>query len=394
MDPIAPTLHRQLKALLQTKPLFNEFVVKIASRCNLNCDYCYEYNLGDESWRAASKFMSEDVVKALAFRISEHAKAHGLREVFVNFHGGEPLLAGHKRIDLYATILRQAAQDDYTIIFGMQTNAVLIDENICDVLAKHKISVSVSLDGGQIENDRHRVDHKGLSSFQATLRGMEVLKSLVPGQPSGLLAVIDSKNDPIAVFDFLSNLDITHIDFLLPYDNWDRPPPRNSKNNIEYGEWLYKIFDSWISGRHSKVDIRFFKNIILNFMGKNSNFEAMNLAPVQLVTVSTDGAIEAVDTLKSTASGVQNTGLNVVYNSFDEALQERIIESRQSGVNQLCAICRDCKYMRECAGGYFPHRYSNERQFDNPSVYCEDLFWLLDNIERKLKEMQFINQIN
>ncbi len=43
-----------------------EFVLKIESRCNLNCDYCYVYNMGDESWRDQPSSMSLDVVDQLA----------------------------------------------------------------------------------------------------------------------------------------------------------------------------------------------------------------------------------------------------------------------------------------------------------------------------------------
>jgi uncharacterized protein len=46
-----------------------ELVVKIASRCNLNCKYCYEYNMGDDTWKRASKFMTNDVAKQLGKRI-------------------------------------------------------------------------------------------------------------------------------------------------------------------------------------------------------------------------------------------------------------------------------------------------------------------------------------
>ena len=34
-----------------THPI-NEFVIKVASRCNLDCDYCYEYNTGDNTWKS------------------------------------------------------------------------------------------------------------------------------------------------------------------------------------------------------------------------------------------------------------------------------------------------------------------------------------------------------
>jgi len=99
------------------------------------------------------------------------------------------------------------------------------------------------------------------------------LQARVPGQPCGLLAVIDVANDPLEVFDDLAALQIGHIDFLLPHHHWGRRPLRTKPHDHEYGDWLWQIFDAWTKGRHSHVDIRFFRNIVLQFLGAPSNFE-------------------------------------------------------------------------------------------------------------------------
>ena len=33
------------------------FVLKVVSRCNLNCSYCYVYNKGDSTWRTRPVLM-------------------------------------------------------------------------------------------------------------------------------------------------------------------------------------------------------------------------------------------------------------------------------------------------------------------------------------------------
>lgn len=73
---------------------FREFVVKIHSRCDLACDYCYMYQMADQSWRERPKRMSEETGEQTAFRIGEHARKHRITEVALILHGGEPLLAG------------------------------------------------------------------------------------------------------------------------------------------------------------------------------------------------------------------------------------------------------------------------------------------------------------
>ncbi|HEX2745877.1 MAG TPA: radical SAM protein, partial [Streptosporangiaceae bacterium] len=37
---------------------FRQFVIKMHSRCNLACDYCYMYTMADQSWRSLPAKMS------------------------------------------------------------------------------------------------------------------------------------------------------------------------------------------------------------------------------------------------------------------------------------------------------------------------------------------------
>ncbi len=88
----------------------NEFVVKIASRCNLNCDYCYEYNMGDDSWKKQSKYMSLEIAKQLKSRIVEHLIDHNeIDQIFISFHGGEPLSVGAEDYKIIAIFLKKFA---------------------------------------------------------------------------------------------------------------------------------------------------------------------------------------------------------------------------------------------------------------------------------------------
>ena len=62
----------------------NSLVVKVASRCNLNCTYCYVYNMGDESYKKQPKFMSEDVIQSLFLRIKNHWEKNKLERFLKN----------------------------------------------------------------------------------------------------------------------------------------------------------------------------------------------------------------------------------------------------------------------------------------------------------------------
>lgn len=362
----------------------NEFIVKVASRCNLNCDYCYEYNLGDHGWKAQPKLMSEQTARSLGKRIAEHASQHALADVFVSLHGGEVLLLGPRKLDITCGILFEEIAPVARLQISMQTNATLINEQFIEVIRKHHIAVSVSIDGGRVAHDRHRIDHRGHGSFERVVRGIKLLRRSAPEYFAGLLAVIDVVNDPLEVLDAVAEYDVEFVDFLLPHYNWDSPPPRPNGDPLAYGRWYWELYKAWTADRHPHVQIRFLVNIISQLVGGRSVFEEMTLSPITLITVATDGGIEAVDSIKSTASGIQKLGLSVHTDSFNATLEHPLVGVRQAGESQLSAECRSCDFKKVCAGGYFPHRWGRGNRFDNPSVYCADLFWLVSQIREDL----------
>src|SRR4029077_16152636 len=98
-----------------------------------------------------------------------------------------------------------------------------------------------------------------------------------------------------------------------------------------------------------------------------------------------DGAIEAVDTIKSAFPGAQVLGLNVREHSFDDALAHRLTAARQIGLDALPQDCVRCPVVKTCGGGYFPHRYGAPDGFRNRSVYCADLKKLIEHITSALR---------
>src|SRR6267154_5234629 len=88
---------------------FQEFIVKIHSRCDLACDYCYMYEMADQSWRDRPRRMSDEIAAQTAMRIGEHARAHRLARISRVLHGGEPLLAGRDLISHLVTSVRREA---------------------------------------------------------------------------------------------------------------------------------------------------------------------------------------------------------------------------------------------------------------------------------------------
>lgn len=362
------------------------FLFKTASRCNLDCDYCYIYHKADTSWREKPKRMSREVADRALDRVSEHVEEHSLPEITVTVHGGEPLLAGH---DLIEYIFKKAqAYSDCKVDLGMQTNGVLVTDETIQLFDSFGATLGISFDGHREANDRHRRYRHGKSSFDEVKATLEQLNASDAGRRvfSGFLSVIDLRNDPVDIYDYLSDFNPRSIGFLLPgATHEDYPPGKEDFTHTPYADWLIRLFNYWFSLRKESPPIQYFEDIISLLLGGSSDSESLGLSPVNLAVIETDGTIEAVDTLKVAYDGAPELGLSVYDSSFDDALRHPAVLSRMQGADSRAEECRRCPLLEVCGGGYIPHRYSEERGFANPSVYCHDLAKLILHIREKVE---------
>ena len=120
-------------------PRITCFLIKVASRCNLNCDYCYVFNHVDQSWKNRPPLMSYRHSESLACRLAEYVKKRGLDKILVVFHGGEPLLMGSERICRIADQIRGVIPRVVNVDFSLQTNGVVLREKDVELFQLNKI---------------------------------------------------------------------------------------------------------------------------------------------------------------------------------------------------------------------------------------------------------------
>jgi uncharacterized protein len=361
---------------------FRSFILKVASRCNLNCSYCFVYNLDDKQYLKQPPFMSEATVRAFARRVREHCEANGVDLVHINFHGGEPTLLGAAKIKQYTDIIIGEIGPTAEVKFGMQSNGTKLTRSLLDVCRSVRLPIGISLDGPPQNQDKHRRDHMKRGSSEALEAGLAMLSSdEYRSIFGGLLVVMDLETEPETLYKYIKRWNPPGFDVILPYDNYIRWPARKqSASSIEYGEWLARLFDIWYSDS-TPVPMREFESIIRLMFGSTSFVESIGTGIVDLIVVESDGSIEAVDSLKATFDGATHLGLNVLKHSFDDAMILPAVLARHSA-DQLCDACRSCRIVHVCGGGYLPNRYAARNGFDNPSVFCADLMHLIDHIER------------
>ncbi|BDM72288.1 hypothetical protein HEK616_57750 [Streptomyces nigrescens] len=365
---------------------FRQFVLKLHSRCNLACTYCYLYTGPDRSWQSRPLTVRPDTVRQTAHRIAEHVSAHHLPDIRIDLHGGEPLLTGPGPLLEQAQAIRAAVPAYCAVSFGVQTNGTLLTAAGLNTLADAGFLVGLSLDGGTAGLNHRRVDHAGRPSWPAAARAARLLAAR-PDAFAGILCTVDPATDPGQVHRSLCALSPPMLDYLLPHANWSSPPalPARPAGPTPYGDWLCAVFDLWWDGPAPGPRIRLFTEIIGLLLGRPSSTEAVGLSPVVALVVDTDGAIEQVDSLKSAYDGAAATGLDVFRHSFDQALAHPGLAARQQGLAGLGEQCRACPLVMVCGGGNYAHRYRDAGSgFRNPSVYCADLERLIRHVASRV----------
>jgi uncharacterized protein len=152
-------------------------------RCNLNCTYCY---IPEKMRRRGPHMSTDDLLRALAILKDYFGTTvpRGQRPQII-FHGAEPLL---NREAVFAGIEKHA--DDF--LFGIQTNATLLDDSAIDFLRRHDVSVGISLDAATAAiSNRTRTTWDGRGVYAEVVDAMQRLK----GYPAwSVIATVSQEN--------------------------------------------------------------------------------------------------------------------------------------------------------------------------------------------------------
>jgi uncharacterized protein len=357
------------------------YIIKVTAFCNLNCSYCYMFNLEDQSFRARPKVLPLGTLEHTARKIVEHAILQSMAEINIIFHGGEPLLAGREWFHRALELFQRAGGNSVRFSFSVQSNGVLIDPEWVELFRRYRMSIALSLDGSREVNDRARVNFAGRGSYDDVLRGLRLVQS----EPTfgGLLCVIDPAENGLATYrHFRDDLGVKQIDFLLPLEyNWDHPPPGHAApHSTPYADYLIPIFDDWWAEDDSEVELRFFSTILGYLVGDIAGLDAIGGCPVSFGVIETDGGIEPLDVLRTCGDGFTNLGLNIRDHAIARLYDRPLFQEALKGQAGLCEICQACPLHNICGAGYLPHRFSRANAFANPSVYCRDLWKLINHI--------------
>jgi len=135
------------------------------------------------------------------------------------------------------------------------------------------------------------------------------------------------------------------------------------------------------------MKVRFFDMLLNSLVGLPSETDSFGFGDVSLLSIETDGSYHDLDVLKITNEQATNLQLNLENASIVKAASSpKIAEHRRLTRKEgLSSTCQQCKVVDICGGGAIPHRYS-KAGFNNPTIYCDEMFTLIQHAKNKVKE--------
>lgn len=363
------------------------FVLKVASRCNLNCSYCYMYNLGDNTYLSQPKFMSIETISIFAKKLNKYCIDTKIKYLQIVFHGGEPLLWSKdnykQAIEIFTTEVQNVIFD-----FALQTNGVTLNNDWYRLFEALKIRIGISMDGPKKHHDRYRVFHNGKGSYEKVTKAIELGKKY---GLNSILSVVNLNIPPTEFYDEVKKIGVQNFNLLLPDGHYDNLPEGfeigkvNSYKHTPYADWLIEVFKIWKKDKNRPM-IRFFKTLIYLILGEQVGDQMLGKLTNGVAILETNGGIEVSDSIRACYEGITRNDLNIFKNHIEELHNDPLFDVYFNSHKMVAESCLNCLISEICGGGFLGNRYSNLRGFNNPTIYCHDTVKLVSYIQNDLMD--------
>ncbi len=147
----------------------------VTTGCNLKCRYCYAHE-------GSYNYPAENMSKETARNTLEYfTKGYG-NIPNVMFFGGETLL-NLEVVEFICTEFEKLLERNVINKipnYSLVTNGTLLSKEALEVIEKHQIGVTVSIDGDKLINDKLRIYKNGKGTFDTIIKNIKKLQTILP----------------------------------------------------------------------------------------------------------------------------------------------------------------------------------------------------------------------
>ena len=143
---------------------------EVSNDCNLRCTYCY----GQGGNYGASRCLmnSKTLKKSLEYCFKRFTPNE---KISIVFFGGEPLINSKIIFEAVEAINAFASKNGNTVRYSVTTNGTILNTELLNLFQKNDFIVTVSIDGGELIQNRNRPFATGKGSYDVISKNVEVM---------------------------------------------------------------------------------------------------------------------------------------------------------------------------------------------------------------------------
>ena len=330
-------------------------------RCNANCPYCY---IPSKIRKHGTQMTWEQLDTALS-KIADHFKGTKKKPVIV-FHAAEPLLV--------KDILFEAIRKYHVkMLFGIQTNALLLEKKDVDFMKRCRVGVGISLDAATAAvNNRSRVSVSGGGNFKKAVQALDWFKDY---EGLNVIAMVSkyNVNRLSELVKFLHKKKVPCVLLnpvrLTQKRSWGLKP-----DDMVYAKSLMKAVETAMeltqkTGR--QIVIGNFANMILAIISPTARRMMCDISPCgggrTFLTVTADGDMVPCGEFISMK---EFSGGNIFKTSIAAAMNSKPFKEIRSRVVEKIDECDTCDFRHIC-GSPCPAEMHARGNMYNKAAFCD-----------------------
>ena len=358
---------------------FSLMLKPVGSKCNLRCAYCYYLDKASSVYSGREPVMS---LELLELCIRDFCDSCDLPELTVEWHGGEPLLAG---MDFFrsALALERKYSGGRPVHNTLQTNGTLLDGEWAAFFHDNNFLLGLSLDGPEDIHDRYRRTVSGGGTFREVMHALEVLHRR--RVEFNTLTTISKAGEGRGseVYRFLKSAGSQYMQFMPVYEHLASSADAGSACAMDagavrmaspeepetvlapwsvdpeaFGRYLCDIFDEWVRRDVGRYFVLTFDAALSSWCGVQPGICTFCDSCGGNLTVEHNGDIYPCDHFVYPQWRLGNIRDISLREAATSPAQTRFALAKRTA---LPNACRRCKWLLACRGGCPKHRFASSQ---------------------------------
>ncbi|MBI4825585.1 MAG: peptide-modifying radical SAM enzyme CbpB [Nitrospirae bacterium] len=330
-------------------------------RCNANCPYCYI----PSKIRQQGTQMTAEQLDTVLSKVEDHFKGAKKKPLIV-FHAAEPLLV--KDI-LFGAIKKYHKK----MLFGIQTNALLLEKEDVDFIKKYRVGIGISLDASTAEvNNRSRVSRKGEGNFKKAVQAIDWFKGY---EGLNVICTVNTFNvDKLSEHvKFLHKKKVPMV-LLNPVRVTQKRSDKVKPDDKVFAQNLIKAVDTAMDltkKTKQQIVIGNFANVLLAIISPTARRMMCDISPCgggrTFLTVTADGAMVPCGEF----IGMKEfSGGNIFRTSIAKAMESKPFKEIRSRMVENIEECDVCDFRHIC-GSPCPAEMYSRGNINKKAVFCD-----------------------